>query len=152
MKKQFKKAVEAAKNSRLGKGIAANKGVIAGTIVNAGATAYAWRKGGAKAGLAAAAGSAAWAGLSALYFKALEAQERAEQPKADPFDAARRKAEAKSETGPEAAPEGKAGTGKRRLTAHERAPQDKPQIRGKGAAGKDGSRKGPKKDGGPQPG
>jgi hypothetical protein len=106
MKSPLKKAYDAAKNSKVGKAISDNKGVIAGAVANAGVTAYAWRKAGGKAGLIAGAGSIAWTGLSYAYFKTLEAQEKAErgetagapkanapktEPVADPFAAARRK-------------------------------------------------------------
>jgi hypothetical protein len=110
MKNPLKKAYDAAKNSKVGKAISDNKGVIAGAVANAGVTAYAWRKAGGKAGLIAGAGSLAWTGLSVVYFKTLKAQEEAERsaaeppktelpetPAVDPFGPAREKRKSKKD-------------------------------------------------------
>ena len=83
LSEKFKQAVDDAKNSKLGKKVIENKGIVAGAVVNAATTAYAFRKGGTKFGLATAAGSLVWTGLSTLYFKTLKDQEAEEQAKAE---------------------------------------------------------------------
>ena len=86
MKDQFKKFAAKAreiKDSKAVKGALAKKGVIVGAVLNAGTTAYTFRKAGPKAALAVGAASLAWSVASAALFRSWDKQEEEEKTEAE---------------------------------------------------------------------